>query len=477
MKPVSRSTELLVTRSRWVVSRRYVHNSPLRKSTAPIGAPVSNMVSTIHTAAAKLPPLAVLPMKQVLRSYLITRATSSPILLRACFLIIKSMLRPGAVILSPERNPILRWLFKHTFYAQFCAGENKAEVQKTVANVKKVGYSGVILEYALELLKEDEMSVKQTPEEQMRVWREGMLETVDMATPGDFVALKWSGIGNEALDRLNKGLPPTPAMEKAILEVCDLAAKKDVYMIPGAELEVTNVGIDAWTIDLQRKYNKEKPGKALVFTTYQAYLRSTPARIARDLAIAEKENFTLGVKLVRGAYLASEPKDRVVSTKAETDAAYDGIVEALLRRTYNSVLKPAATDKKTTDFPQASLFICSHNAESVRKAREIRSHQAHHREPRIECAYAQLQGMADEISCGLVAAAKEGAAGALQADPNVDVPKPYKCATWGTVTQCLHFLYRRAAENQDAAGRTADTRRAMGLELWRRTKASVGIGA
>jgi hypothetical protein len=408
------------------------------------------------------------------------------------------MIHPNAVILNPERNPLLRWIFKHTFYAQFCAGENKAEVQKTISNVKKVGYRGVILEYALELLKEDEVSVKQTAEEQMEVWRNGMLESVDMAAPGDFVALKWSGIGNEAFDRLNKGLPPTPAMEKAILEVCDLAAKKNVALLPGAELEVTNVGIDAWTQDLQRRYNQAKPGKALVYTTYQAYLLSTPSRIARDLAAAQQGNYTLGVKLVRGAYLASEPRDRVVSSKAATDAAYDGIVDALLRRSYNSTLSPdssvaapapAAAGTAEAAFPQVALFICSHNAESVRKARALRTQQVQRGEPRIDCAYAQLQGMADEISCGLVAAAKEGNGGGdtavagggtehVQAAADVvDVPLAYKCATWGTVGQCLHFLYRRAAENQDAASRTAETRRAMGLELWRRAKASVGLGA
>jgi Proline dehydrogenase len=370
------------------------------------------------------------------------------------------MLQPKAVLLSAEHNPLLRWLFKHTFYAQFCAGENKAEVQRTISTVKAVGYKGVILEYALELLNSND-----TTAASCAVWRRGMLDSVDMASPGDFVALKWSGLGVEALTNLNAGMPPTATMEKAIHEVCDVAAAKGVAMLPGAELEVTNRGIDAWTLDLQRKYNVEKP---LMYTTYQAYLRSTPARIARDLAAAQKEGFILGVKLVRGAYLAREPRDAVCATKEETDAAYDGLAAALLTRSYNDVLAPAVPDRP---FPRVALFLCTHNADSIAAARRIRNAQVARGEQRVECAYAQLQGMADEISTGLVAAAK-----ALGTGDGVrgDIPQAFKCATWGTVPECLHFLYRRALENQDAVSRTVETRKAMGNELWRRVKGAFG---
>jgi proline dehydrogenase-like protein len=444
---------------------RYVHNSTLHNSATPLEAPPVTMTSYVSPVAKKLPPLSILSTSSVLRSYLITRATSSPILLGACFAVLKQMLRPNAVILSPERNPLLRWIFKHTFYTQFCAGENKTEVRHTLADVRKTGYSGVILEYALELLQEDGATKKTTAEE-IAVFRKGMLDSIDMADPGDFVALKWSGLGEEALGLLNKGLPPTSEMESTILEVCDAAAAKDIALLPGAELEITNQGIDAWTLNLQRKYNKQK---ALVYTTYQAYLCSTPSRISRDLAVAQNDGFTLGVKLVRGAYLASEPKSNVWPSKAATDEAFDHIVEALLRRTYTQLIQPSSPYKAV--FPDVALLIASHNAPSIAKAREIRVQQAANREPRILCTYAQLRGMADEISCGLIADARQE----RQAGVEVDVPRPYKCATWGTVGECLHFLYRRAAENQDAAGRTVETRRAMGLELWRRVKARVGM--
>ena len=254
-------------------------------------------------------------------------------------------------------------------------------------------------------------------------------------------------------------------MLAAIHEVCDLAAAKGVAMLPGAELSHTNPGIDRWSLDLQRRYNKA-PGHPIMYTTYQAYLKSAPSRLAADLEAARSGGFTLGVKLVRGAYLASEPKSQVCSSKVETDQQYDALMEAVLRRRYNSVLRPASD---SGEFPYVALMLACHNATSVQKAIAIRNDQTP--SERIECAFSQLQGMADETSCELVQASKRAHA----EKGSVDRPRAFKAATWGTMTECLHFLLRRAAENQDAAGRTVDTRKAMGRELWRRWRSAFGL--
>jgi proline dehydrogenase len=263
-------------------------------------------------------------------------------------------------------------------------------------------------------------------------------------------------------------------MESAIHEVCDLAAKKNVALLPGAELSHTNAGLDSWTLDLQRRYNTVPGRRPIMYTTYQAYLKSTPARLARDLEIARNESFTLAVKLVRGAYLASEPKDIVCASKEETDEQYDGLMEAVLRRRYNTTLKPTL-GVENTGFPAVALMIASHNAPSVQKAQKIRNEQTQRGEERIECAFSQLQGMADEISCELVRASKSSSIEDSAKEGTVSRPQAFKCATWGTMTECLQFLLRRAAENQDAAGRTAETRRAMGNELWRRWRTAFGL--
>ena len=229
-----------------------------------------------------------------------------------------------------------------------------------------------------------------------------------------------------------------------------------------------NAGIDRWTLGLQRRYNKDK---AFMYNTYQAYLLSTPAKLAQHLAAAARDGYVPGIKVVRGAYLSSEPRSAVCKSKEETDEVYDGLIEALLSRRYNNVLKPSS-DSSNQTFPKVALMIASHNAPSIQKSQAIRSEQARRSEERIECAYAQLQGMADEISCELVQASKAASDGDAAF---VDKPMPFKCATWGTLEECMNFLVRRASENQDAAGRTVETNNAMRRELVRRFKATFGF--
>jgi len=253
-------------------------------------------------------------------------------------------------------------------------------------------------------------------------------------------------------------------MERAIIEACDAAAAKKVALLPGAEEEVSNAGIEKWTQRLQERYNRSGPDKAIMYTTYQAYLKSAHKKIAHDLAAAQKGGYTLGIKLVRGAYLASEPRHLIWDTKEETEKNYDALAACLLKRQYGPGLQPIDGNS----FPQIDLVLATHNHDSVLKAQVIRNEQAARGEERIKLAYAQLQGMADEISCELVQAGE-------QATGNKDVPRVFKCMTWGTTAECLNFLLRRAAENKDAAARTVDTRKAMGKELWRRAKGFLGM--
>lgn len=115
--------------------------------------------------------------------------SSSPILLGACFAILKKMLDSKSVLMSPEKNALLKWLFKHTFYAQFCAGENIQEVRRTTEGLKSMGYTGVVLEYALEVLQGERPTATEI-ELEIEVFRKGMHETIEMARPGDFIGMK-----------------------------------------------------------------------------------------------------------------------------------------------------------------------------------------------------------------------------------------------------------------------------------------------
>lgn len=293
----------------------------------------------------------------------------------------------------------------------------------------------------------------------------------------DIPPFRFTGAGRQALYTLRQCLPPPEALASSIDSICALAASRGVRLLFDAEQVALQPGIDAWTLEYMRRYNKDTPdGNAIIYGTYQAYLLSTPATLSNHLAVARKENFSLGVKLVRGAYLGSDPRHMMHAEKSGTDAAYDGIAAALLTRQWAAPLAdPEAASTSNATFSPVSLVLASHNAETVRKAREIRARQL--QEPAVpgtrltELSYAQLQGMADEVSCALVADTR------AVSGPVETRPKAYKYLVWGTTGECMKYLLRRAQENRDAVQRTLSGRDAMRGEVLRRVKALFGLAA
>jgi proline dehydrogenase len=237
-------------------------------------------------------------------------------------------------------------------------------------------------------------------------------------------------------------------------EICELAVKQSVRLLIDAEHQALQAGIDSWTLSLMRRYNQWPPGKAAVYNTYQTYLKSTPQTLAAHLAIAYRGGFTLGIKLVRGAYLASDPRHLINDTKEQTDHAFDSISESLIKRSPNEILQIP------TRFPPLALILATHNRISVRKA------QALLRQTPTDLTYAQLMGMADEISCELLQSTPKNVPGTS--------PKTYKYLAWGTVGECMKYLARRAEENSTALARTKESKEELLRELRRRLARLLG---
>ena len=404
--------------------------------------------------------MANLPLSQILRTYLITTVSSSPFLLRTSTSFLRRCLESKSALFSVERNPILRSVLWHTFYRQFCMGETKEQVQRGAEELRQQGYSGIILEYALEVLKDAEGADEA---KDVAFWRSKLLETIEISKPGDYVGLKWSGMGPDAMKLMKKDVEPSERMLDAMNAVCTAAAEKNVYLLPAAEETWSLSGFQNWTIRMQRAYNIG--GTSVVYSTYQAYLKSMPSIVEQHLELARKEGWTLCLKLVRGAYLASEERSKIYPTIEDTHAAYDGITEALIHRRPNQWIKTPAES-----WPHINVVLATHNAETVRKAQALRRAQKANGEELTELSFAQLQGMADEVSCTLVAASR-----AADTDPEAVSEKVFKCTTWGSMFECLNYLLRRAAENKDAASRTADTRKASAAEIGRRFRSVFGL--
>ncbi|RBA08992.1 hypothetical protein FPRO05_07272 [Fusarium proliferatum] len=222
-------------------------------------------------------------------------------------------------------------------------------------------------------------------------------------------------------------------MQDSLNAACEKAIERKARILIDAEQQFVQPAIDDIALVLMRKYNREQ---AIVYNTYQAYLKSTPSTLLEHLHCAKDEGFTIGVKLVRGAYMNSEPRGLIHDTKQQTDDSYNSIAEGLLQRRYENLTPSGFPKQQRSD---AGL-------------------------PLTKVQYGQLLGMADEVSCTLLQ---------LAADPGTNgsaSPEVYKCLSWGTLGDCLSYLFRRAVENRDAVSRTKVEDYALRKEVWRRFK-------
>ena len=112
------------------------------------------------------------------------------------------------------------------------------------------------------------------------------------------------------------------------------------------------------------------------------------------------------------------------------------------------------------------LFLAGHNSDSIRKAYALYQGLLQRGDTPPPIKFGQLLGMADDISCELLAMGDKVAA--AQTDKTASAPMVYKCMNWGSVRECMHYLVRRATENQSAALRMQSTVSVMQKELRRR---------
>lgn len=178
-------------------ARRRIHSSQRRTNTV-VELPEAVAPPVMEPVRA---PLSVLPLAMILRSLATTTVSSSPLLLSPSLRIMTVLAQTKSSMFSPDTNPLLRYALKKTFYTQFCAGENAIEVRRTITGLKGIGFTGVILGYAKEVVLSEQQRRalaegkigEETDEcirEEIEPWAQGTMETVRLAQSGDFVALK-----------------------------------------------------------------------------------------------------------------------------------------------------------------------------------------------------------------------------------------------------------------------------------------------
>lgn len=270
------------------------------------------------------------------------------------------------------------------------------------------------------------------------------------------ILFRLTGAGPISLDAMAEKKPMPEVLAKAMDEICVATQEQGSRLWLDAEQQVLQHGLDNWAIEIMRKHNSS--ATPLVYNTIQGYLKGSKANLDRHLTMAAQEGFSVGIKLVRGAYIEHETRSLIHNTKEETDQSYDLIADTMLCRKM-----PEGVD---LTFPNAALFLATHNAASAAKAISKHQELLLAKQPTVILECGQIQGMADELSCELVEnyerALKESTAA------NVSVPKAFKCMAWGSVAECMQYLHRRAIENKGAVERTQHMVVALRQELWRR---------
>lgn len=368
-------------------------------------------------------------------------------------------------LLCPDRNPVLRALIKPTIYDQFCAGRNGFEVRSGAAAVKGLGVSGVILAYAKEIeLTEDMAKLAEeagmtNAEAEIQQWLDGCIETLRMTNPEDLMAIKITGAGSNVMQAMVNGTELPKAFYTAVDAMCEMACAQGTRILVDSEQAAVQKSIDRIAIDMMRKWNKagERP---LIYNTIQAYLKESKTKLAEQLSLASKEGWSMGIKLVRGAYIGSEERSLIHDTKADTDASYNGIVRMLLKGEVEGV----------DNLPRYEMIQAGHNAESIEQSIALATKLAEAGKLKVSPEYGQLQGMADDLGCEVCYESQR-----LREKGSAFVPRLHKYLVWGSVKECMQYLVRRAIENQSAAEKMKEGYRKYGKELRRRMGRSIGL--
>ncbi|XP_006165783.3 proline dehydrogenase 1, mitochondrial [Tupaia chinensis] len=231
-----------------------------------------------------------------------------------------------------------------------------------------------------------------------------------------------------------------------MLQRMDVLAQKatevGVRLMVDAEQTYFQPAISRLTLEMQRKFNVEKP---LIFNTYQCYLKDAYDNVTLDVELARREGWCFGAKLVRGAYMAQErARAAEIGYEDPINPTYEA-TNAMYHRCLDYVLEELKQNAK------AKVMVASHNEDTVcftlRRMEELGLHPADR-----QVYFGQLLGMCDQISFPL------GQAGF----------PVYKYVPYGPVMEVLPCLSRRAMENSGIMKGAQRERQLLWKELKRR---------
>jgi proline dehydrogenase len=351
----------------------------------------------------------------------------------------------------------LRWklpikgLLRNSIFKVFIGGESLEET-KTVLKTLDKYHVKAILDYGAEG-KENEESFTKTCNEFI-----SLIHYAGAQSSAPFISIKVTGLARFSfLEKLNNLIKPhlfvLPNPEKLSIEeqkelqlllakitaIVEAAKQHHIGVLVDAEETWIQDTIDALTFHFAKLYNQEQ---VVIFNTIQFYRTAAFALLEESIRLAQEHSFTVGIKMVRGAYLEKER----------------------LRAQEHNYLSPIHPSKQATDdafnkglayaianLEKIHLIIASHNEESNSYATELLAQYGFPQQhPHIH--FSQLYGMSDHITFNLAKAGYETS----------------KYLPYGPIDDVVPYLMRRAEENTSVAGQTSRELQLIEQEIKRR---------
>ncbi len=353
----------------------------------------------------------------LIRSYRLFKIIGNPTIVK-----LGNIFTPLALSL---RLPI-KGLIKKTIYKQFVGGETIDECDLTIKELAKYNI-GTILDYSVE--------GKET-EYDFDACRNETIATIRRAKNDAFIpfcVFKVTGLASlDLLEKVSarKNLDEAETGEwqcvrKRVIDICTEAHAADKPIFFDAEESWIQPAIDDLCNENKMLFNKEK---AIIYNTYQLYRHDRFIYLEECIKHAKENNYHIGAKLVRGAYMEKERKrakemgypSPIQPSKEGSDTDYNLALELCVKN-LSCVSLCAGTHNE-----QSSLLLVDLMAKNNIAPGDKRIY------------FSQLLGMSDHISYNLSLAGY-----------NVAKYVPY-----GPVKEVLPYLLRRAQENTSVKGQT-----------------------
>ena len=317
-------------------------------------------------------------------------------------------------------------IIKATIFKQFCGGENINECQETIDSLGTQNIK-TILDYSVEGKEEEKVFDENVAEALAAIAKAKTTPNIPFSVfkPTGFGKFKLLQKVNSKLQLNQNESDEYARFVNRIDTICAAGAKNNIPLFIDAEESWIQDAIDEISLSMMRKYNTEK---AIIYNTVQLYRWDRINYLKELLATAQNENFKLGIKLVRGAYIEKERAraaklnytDPMQKNKENTDKDFD----LALRFCVNNI-------------STISFCCASHNEASTLLLIDLmKENNIPINDDRI--FFAQLLGMSDHISMNM-----------SQGGYNIAKYVPY-----GPVKDVTPYLIRRAQENTSVAGQT-----------------------